>query len=78
MRRFAPIGLATMIAFTGNHRSIRWAIEQRTDDVAEEEIRLVFGEVAREQQKCYPNLYQDMKSEMVDGILKYSFTNSKI
>ncbi len=78
MRRLAPIGLATMIGYTGNHRSIRWAIEQRTDDVAEEEIRLVFGEVAREQQCCYPNLYQDMHGEMVDGIMKYSFVNSKI
>jgi thymidylate synthase (FAD) len=73
MRRYAPIGLATMIAYTGNHRSLRWAIEQRTDDVAEEEIRLAFGEVAEEQRRCYPNLYQDMRSEMADGMLKYSF-----
>ena len=78
MRRLAPIGLATMIGYTGNHRSIRWAIEQRTDKVAEEEIRLVFGEVAEEQRRCYPNLYQDMTSEMVDGFMKYSFANSKI
>lgn len=78
MRRYAPIGLATMIAYTGNHRSIRWAIEQRTDDVAEEEIRLVFGEVAEEQRRCYPNLYQDMVSEIVDGLPKYTFVNSKI
>jgi len=78
MRRLAPIGLATMIGFTGNHRSMRWAIEQRTDSVAEEEIRIVFGEVAREQQTCYPNLYQDMRVEIVDGIEKYTFLNSKI
>jgi len=73
MRRLAPIGLATMIAYTGNHRSIRWAIEQRTDDVAEEEIRMVFGQVAEEQMRCYPNLYQDMESEIVDGLPKYWF-----
>jgi len=78
MRRLAPIGLATMIAYTGSHRSIRWAIEQRTDDAAEEEIRLVFGEVAREQARTYPNLYQDMIETEVDGIAKYSFENSKI
>lgn len=78
MRRLAPIGLATMIGYTGNHRSIRWAIEQRTDDVAEEEIRYVFGKVAEEQARCYPNLYQDMHSEIVDGQLKYTFENSKI
>jgi len=78
MRRLAPIGLATMIGFSGNHRSIRWAIEQRTDDVAEEEIRLVFGQVAEEQRRCYPNLYQDMRMEVVDGLPKYTFENSKI
>lgn len=78
MRRLAPIGLATMIGYTGNHRSIRWAIEQRTDDAAEEEIRLVFGEVAEEQKRCYPALYQDMHSTIVDGLPKYTFENSKI
>ena len=78
VRRFAPLGLATMIGFSGNQRSIRWAIEQRTDDVAEEEIRIVFGQVAEEQRKCYPNLYQDMTCETVDGIMKYSFANSHI
>ena len=36
MRRFAPMGLATMIGFSGNQRSIRWVIEQRTDPAAEE------------------------------------------
>jgi thymidylate synthase (FAD) len=78
MRRLAPIGLATMIAYTGNHRSIRWAIEQRTHESAEEEIRLVFGEVAREQARCYPNLYQDMEEAIVDGLPQYSFKNWKI
>jgi thymidylate synthase (FAD) len=78
MRRFAPIGLATMIAYTGNHRSIRWAIEQRTDPTAEEEIRLVFGQVAREQRARYRNLYQDMREEMADGLPWYRFENSKI
>jgi thymidylate synthase ThyX len=67
-----------MIGYTGNHRSLRWAIEQRTDEAAEEEIRMVFGEVAEEQRRCYPNLYQDMKSEIVDGLPKYTFENSKI
>jgi thymidylate synthase (FAD) len=78
MRRFAPLGLATMIGYSGNHRALRWAIEQRTDDVAEEEIRIVFGELAEEQRRCYPNLYQDMTSEIVDGLPKYLFANSKI
>jgi thymidylate synthase (FAD) len=78
MRRFAPIGLATMIGFSGNQRSIRWAIEQRTDPVAEEEIRIVFGQVAEEQRQCYQNLYQDMYVEEHDGLNWYRFKNSKI
>jgi thymidylate synthase (FAD) len=78
MRRFAPIGLATMIGFSGNQRSIRWAIEQRTDPAAEEEIRMVFGQVAQEQARCYPNMYQDMYVEDHDGLPWYRFKNSKI
>ena len=78
MRRFAPIGLATMIGFSGNQRSIRWAIEQRTDPAAEEEIRIVFGQVAEEQRRNYPNLYQDMFVEEHDGLNWYRFHNSKI
>ena len=78
MRRMAPIGLATMIGYTGNHRSIRWAIEQRTAYVAEEEIRMVFAEVFHQQQARYPSLYSDAVVEMVDGLEQISFTNSKI
>jgi|ERR1039458_235850 thymidylate synthase (FAD) len=78
MRRLAPIGLATMIGYSGNHRSIRWAIEQRTSEAAEEEMRLVFGEVFDEQLKRYPNLYQDAKIELVDGLRQISFENYKV
>jgi thymidylate synthase (FAD) len=78
MRRLAPIGLATMIGYSGNHRSIRWAIQQRTDAAAEEEIRMVFGEVYDEQLRRYPNLYQDAKVVMVDNLRQISFENYKI
>ena len=78
MRRFAPIGLATMIGFSCNPRSLRFVIQQRTSESAEEEIRIVFGKVAREQARCYPNLYQDMHEEIVDGIEKYTFKNHKV
>jgi thymidylate synthase (FAD) len=78
MRRFAPIGLATMIGFSGNHRAMRFCLQQRTAESAEEEIRIVFGHIAREQANCYPNLYRDMKEEMVDGIERYTFENHKI
>lgn len=78
MRRLAPIGLATMIGFSANHRAMRFIIEQRTDPAAEEEIRLVFGRVAEEQRRCYPNLYQDMIVEPADGLNWYHFASSKI
>ena len=69
---------ATMIGFSGNHRAMRFCLQQRTAESAEEEIRIVFGHIAREQANCYPNLYRDMKEEMVDGIERYTFENHKI
>ena len=78
MRRLAPIGLATSIGFSANQRAMRWAITQRTDDVAEEEMRLIFGEVFDEQVKRYPNIYQDAEITMVDGLRKISFKNYKV
>jgi len=66
MRRFAPGGLATEIGWTANIRTIRNVIEQRTDHGAEEEIRLVFGKVARLMQKEIPVLMADY-SEQDDG-----------
>ena len=78
MRRLAPIGLATMIGYTGNHRAIRWGIEQRTDPAAEEEIRLVFGEVYDQQLARYPHLYGDGEVEVVEGLRQVKFRNYKI
>jgi len=46
LRRILPEGLATNVIWTANHRTIRWAIEMRTDPSAEIEIRKVFGSVA--------------------------------
>ena len=78
MRRLAPIGLGTGIVATFNHRAERFIISQRTSRHAEEEIRLVYGEVARMLQAKFPNLYQDMHEEMVDGFMEYTFENEKI
>ncbi len=78
MRRLAPIGLGTAIVATFNHRAERFIISQRTSRHAEEEIRLVYGEVARKLQDKFPNLYQDMHEEMVDGFMEYTFDNEKI
>lgn len=59
-RRLAPIGLATSIMATGNARAWRHVIRLRTDPAAEEEIRLVFDDVAAKLKKRFPHLFFDM------------------
>ena len=66
MRRFAPDGVATSIMWTANARALRHVIEARTAPGAEEEIRLVFGEVARIMQREAPALFGDF-TEQQDG-----------
>lgn len=78
MRRLAPIGLATTIGWSANIRTLRWVIEMRTDPAAEEEIRLVFGRVAKICQERYPHLFADFKVEMADGLPWYKPASSKI
>lgn len=71
LRRIAPMGLATTIGWSANPRTIRWAIEARTDPGAEEEIRIVFGEVARQVIRRYPSLFGDFTSTIIDGLPWY-------
>lgn len=78
MRRIAPIGLATTIGWTTNHRNLRFILQLRTHRSAEEEIRLVFAEVGKICQERWPNIYSDFVSEEVDGILEYSTPNRKV
>lgn len=78
MRRLAPYGLATSIGVTANHRAWRYMIAQRTHRTAEEEIRLVFGQVAEKLAGAFPNLYQDMRKEHVDGFDEFTFENHKV
>lgn len=59
LRRLAPIGLSTDIVWTANVRTLRHVIEQRTAPGAEEELRLVFDEVARIAVREAPGLFQD-------------------
>lgn len=59
LRRLAPIGLSTDILWTANIRTLRHVIEMRTAPGAEEELRLVFDEVARAMKAEAPNLFQD-------------------
>ena len=59
MRRFAPEGVATGLVWTANIRTLRHTIEARTDQGAEEEIRLVFGKIGEIMRKEAPALFGD-------------------
>jgi thymidylate synthase (FAD) len=59
LRRLAPIGLSTDIVWTANVRTLRHVTEMRTADGAEEELRLVFDQVASIMQQEAPGLFQD-------------------
>jgi thymidylate synthase (FAD) len=66
LRRLAPIGLSTDIIWTANVRTLRHVIEMRTAPGAEEELRLLFDQVARIMQAETPDLFQDF-SRHEDG-----------
>jgi len=59
MRRFAPDGVATGILWSANIRTLRHTIEARTDEGAEEEIRLVFGRIGELMRAEAPALFGD-------------------
>ena len=61
LRRLAPIGLSTDIVWTANVRTLRHVIEMRTAEGAEEELRLVFGELGELMRQEAPNLFQDFR-----------------
>jgi thymidylate synthase (FAD) len=63
LRRLAPLGLSTDIIWTANLRTLRHVIEMRTDEGAEEELRLVFDVIARIMQREAPNVFQDFERD---------------
>jgi thymidylate synthase (FAD) len=63
LRRLAPIGLSTDILWTANVRTLRHVIEMRTAPGAEEELRLVFDQIARLMKSEAPNLFQDFSRD---------------
>lgn len=67
-RRLAPEGVATTIGWSCNFRTLRHVIEMRTAPDAEEEIRLVFGQVFQTVRDRYPNLLGDYEVVEVDGL----------
>lgn len=79
LRRILPEGLATNVIWTANHRTIRWAIEARTDPSAEIEIRKVFDSVAEICTKDYPLLYGDFTRQALgDHTFQYTPEFSKV
>lgn len=59
LRRLAPLGLSTDIMWTANVRTLRHVIEMRTAEGAEEELRLVFDQIAQLMRSEAPGLFQD-------------------
>ena len=73
MRRLAPDGLATTIAWSANFRALRHVIEMRTALGAEEEIRIVFDKVAEIAKTNWPAVFQDF-SRNEDGEWKPEYS----
>jgi len=78
IRRLAPDGIATTIAWGANIRALRHLIQLRTDAGAEEEIRLVFGKIADIVIARYPNVFGDFQKEIVDGLPRYTTEYEKV
>lgn len=76
-RRVAPIGLATNILMTANHRAWRHIFEMRTGKgVVEEEVHNVITALGMNFSHAFPNFYQDMSWDYDRS--KWQFANSKI
>jgi len=61
LRRLAPLGLSTDIIWTANARTLRHVVEMRSAASAEEELRLVFGQVGEIMLREAPHLFQDFR-----------------
>jgi thymidylate synthase (FAD) len=59
MRRFLPNGQSNDMMWTANVRALRHIIEVRTAPGAEEEVRLLFGQIARVMKTECPALFGD-------------------
>ena len=75
-RRLAPIGLATCIVFSMNLRTARHLIPLRTSRHAEEEIRLVFSQIAEILVERFPHVFQDFHSRRVGGYREWYAENA--
>jgi thymidylate synthase (FAD) len=78
LRRMLPNGQANEMGFSLNLRTLRNTLVMRTSEHAEWEIRLVFNQIADLVKASYPSLFADVRTEMIDGLLKYTFANTKL
>ncbi len=75
VRRMVPMGVATGIIVTANHRAWRNIIEQRCTMHAEQEIREVMWHVAADFKERYSSIYQDMELNLNGTV---AFEHSKV
>lgn len=61
LRRLAPIGLSTGMLWSANLRTLRYCVEARTAEGAEEEIRTVFNTVGKIMKRECPLAFQDIE-----------------
>ena len=61
LRRWLPNGVATQMGWSGNIRALRHLISLRTNDAAEEEMRLVAAQIGKLCRERYPLLFADYK-----------------
>ena len=74
-RRLIGNGQANHLVMTANHRAWRHIIEMRTSVHAEEEIRVIIGDVAQQLKDKFPTIYGDMDK---NGIDEWVFTHGKV
>lgn len=67
LRRLAPIGVSTGMVWSANLRTLRHVIPTRTAPGAEEEIRIVFDQVARVMKDAAPLVFVDLEPEPVEN-----------
>lgn len=78
IRRLIGNGQSNNIVVTANHRAWRHMIELRTDPSAEEEIRVVYADIARQLLAAYPEIYSDAVVTLSEGIECTKFLFSKV
>ena len=74
-RRILGNGQANHLVMTGNHRAWRHIIEMRTSVHAEEEIREIMGDVAKQLKGKFPTIYADMS---MNDYGEWVFAHSKV